>query len=271
MQKIIYTFLASTLILLVSTGIAQAESLTADEIVSNCYVKDWGKDQKSHIHYTVTNKNGRQTKRREFIRFWKGYYGENDLLSKLMLFTVFPKPPENPSYLRWNYTHASGKVPYQWLYQPRFHTTTRVSGQTPEDLTWRTIAEDIQFEELYRFDHTLVTEEQEQEAKQTLYHVESVPKDEDSFYSKLVSHYFKGEVADDCVISSMDYYGRNGNRMKTAKYTWDKMDGVWVWKTVEIDNVKPDVIFFYENKNIEVNIGQKDSDFSKRTIQKMVR
>ncbi len=270
MQKIIYSFLFSSVTLLLTNGVVQAESMTADEVVANCYVKDWGQDQKSVIDYTVTNKNARETKRREFVRFWKGYYGEDDLLSKLMLFTIFPKPPENPSYLRWNYTHASGKPAYQWLYQPRFHTTTRVSGQTPEDVTWRTIAEDIQFEELDRFDHTLVTKEQK-EAEQVLYHVVSVPKDADSPFSKLVSHYYMGESTDYCVISSMDYYGRKGNRLKTAKYTWDKVDGVWVWTDIEIDNVRPDVIFLYKNTHIKVNIGQKDSDFSKRTIQKMVR
>ena len=269
MQKIIHSFLASFFVFLVFSGISQADTVSVDEVLSHCYLKNMGEDQKFRIDYTVTNKNDKVAKRREFVYFWKNYHGEGDLLSKLMLFTVFPGYPENPSYLRWNYTKESGKPAEQWLYSPKFHSVTRVSGQKPEDMTWRSIAEDMMFGEIYGFKHTLLNEEQEMDF--ISYDVESVPKSPTAFYGKIVSHYRQAQEPDSCVLKTLEYYDKDGHLVKSADYTWETRGDVWVWKTIDVQNEKPELLFSYKNKNIEVNIGLEDSDFTKRIMQKSVR
>jgi len=260
----------------------QAKEPDGAEVAKLCYYKNQGKDQKTKMIFTMRDNDGTVTKTRTFLRFWKDFRGEGDLVSKLMLFTIAPPEYEDNNYLRINYTLTSGKLPEQWLYSRQLHTVQRIANMDQSNLDWGFIAEDLNVRQLDEDTHKLIDTFEKDGS--TVYEVESVPKLENSRYGRMVSQYAHTDSWDDCTMRSRDYYDKTGKLIKKATFAWRQIDDVWLLDRANIiiqktqtekqRNAKEppkSVYITYENTEPEVNVGLTDRDFSTRILQRTLR
>jgi len=252
------------------------------DVVAQCYYKYWGDDQRTRLRFTMKNKQGRVTKRRTFIRFWKDYRGQGELVSKVMLFTIAPPEYRQNNFLRVNYTLSSGKPPEQWLYMKRYQTIRRMTIKEKNNLDWGMIAEDLDVRQLDEDRHILL--KTDNEADHVIYEVKSVPRVAGSIYGRMISHFVKKDSWDDCRLQDRIYYDKKGKLIKKAQFSWQQIGNVWLPDTIDIRIEKPrnrifplkkkiekdtDIIYIsYQFSDPRVNIGLQDRDFSQRNLRR---
>lgn len=246
--------------------VAQAGDLTGDDIVKRCYYKYAGDDQRSRLIVALTDEQGKRVKH-EFIRFWKSYDGETgDVTDKTVLFSEFPPTERGVNFMRWAYTQASGKPADQWVYLPETRMVRRVSQRDPKNMDWGINDEDLRIRALNEDTHKYVGDS-EYEGRQ-FYLVESVPREADPVYSKRITWYAKTGNWDDCVEKRIDYFDKLGQLSKEQFIKWDKIGEAWVWRTVVVKKANSLVSAVYDMVDVQVNVGVRDSLFSKRTLER---
>ncbi len=261
---------------------AQSGSPDVRSIVQQCYYKDWGRDQRSRLLLRMKNNSGRVTKKREFIRFWKDYRGQGDVVSKVMLFAVAPPEYRGNNYLRINYALSSGRLPEQWVYLKRLQAVRRLSVREHDELSWGLIGEDLTIRQFDEDTHLLTSSREEH--GHTAYEVESRPRLENSAYGRYVSYYVRTGGWDSCILTHRDFYDQAGRVIKRADFTWQRVDHAWMMDTLEIVVERPPregskkkqkaplrLFITYRFTDPEVNTGLEDSDFSQRNLQRGIR
>lgn len=265
-------------------SVAAAE-VQVKEIIAQCYDKDWGRDQRSRLVFTMKNREGRVTKRIEFIRYWKDYRGQGDLVSKLMLFAVAPPEYKDNNYLRITYTPGSGKLPEQWVYTKRLQSVRRLSLREQDDLNWGLISEDLAVHRFEDDEHRLLSVREEHGT--VTYEVESRPRLRAFAYDKHISYYvrMRTDSWDDCTLAHRDYYDTRGHLVKKADFAWQQVGTAWVLSNLDIVMERPAKRFSGQGMNkeisriyvsyrfldLEVNIGLQDKFFSQRNLRRGVR
>jgi len=253
-------------------GPAAAAEVTGAEVVRHCELeKDPGNDQKSTLTVILRDADGNE-KKSVYRRYWKAYHGKKGLQDKMVIFTRFPADQRGTAFMRWGYLPSEHKPPEQWLYLPSLNTVRRVSQRDPADsfLTSDLAYWDINDRQLEDDEHKLLRVEERDGA--TYYVVESVPKEAGAPYSKRVQWFRKdGDGWDRCVKTRIEYYGPDGQLVKTQDIQWQRVNGAWVWKRVEVENVKTHHRSIFEVSDVKVNSGIRDRVFTERTLKRGVR
>lgn len=263
---------AGAVLLWAAESALAAEEVTGAEVVQRCELdKDPGEDQKSTLTVILRDAQGNE-RRSIYRRYWKAYHGKRGLQDKMVIFTRFPADQRGTAFMRWGYLPEKRKPPEQWLYLPSLNTVRRVSQRDPADsfLTSDLAYWDINDRRLEDDEHRLLRVEEKDGA--TYYVVESVPKERDAPYSKRVQWFRQGEDGwDGCVKTRIEYYGPSGSLVKTQDIEWQQVSGAWVWKRVEVENVKTHHRSIFEVSDVEVNTGLRDRVFTERTLRRGVR
>ena len=249
-------------------SLALSEELKAEEVVGHCYYKYAGKDQRSGLMAKVRDAKGKE-KTYDFIRLWKNYEGDRDgLVDKVVIFTLTPLASKGITFMRWGYTAESGREADQWVYLPETRMIRRIARRDPSNGDWGLNDEELRIRDLHEDDHRYLGEKHLD--GQAYYVVESRPKS-DPVYSKRIAWYLKTGDWKTCVEGRLDFYDKSGELVKTQLTTWDHIDGAWVWRTVMVKNMLTNAIVTYEMKDVEVNVGLRDSDFSQRALKRGYR
>lgn len=245
---------------------AQA-SISGEEIVQQCNYKNPGDDQRSKLSITLKDRAGNERKS-VYLRLWKDYKGADSIADKMVLFTEYPADAVGTGFMRWAFTDEAEKNADQWIYLPELRKTRRVSIRDPgdsflgSDLTYA----DISGRALEQDEHRFVKLE-EKDGRQ-LYVVESLPKESNPLYSKRVSWFTKTANWDECVKVGVVYYDKKGQTLKQQSLSWQKVNGAWMWKRVEVRNVQTGTSSLFEVDNAEVNVGLDDEIFTERTLKR---
>lgn len=252
-------------VLLLSGGASTAAEPTAIDVVKQCYYKNQGKDQKTTLNIVIQDPE-RKGNSSEFLRMWKDYSQEpGDIEEKMVLYTTAPKESRGINYMRWSYRSTIDKPPEQWVYLPELQKTRRVSQRDPFDMSWGLTDEDFRVRLLDEDTHTLL--KTEQEGGMTVYTVESHPKTE-SVYSRWVTRYVTPGALADCYREEVKYYDKAEKLLKNVHYKWQRIDDVWVWDTVTIENNKTLTTVSYRTLKAAVNVGLSDKDFTERELKR---
>jgi len=252
-------------------GASLSSILTGKELISQCAYKSAGKDQISTFTITLEDASGNK-KKSIYRRYWKDYAGKGKVLEKMMLFTEFPPDSKGGAFMRTSFTPESGKAAEQWIYLPVLRKTRRVTIRDPgdrflnsdltyQDVSFRSVDEDQHFYEgMDELDGAPV------------YKVASKPRAKGGLYSKRIFWIDKGEDIDianwdQCVVKKIAYYDSKGILLKEQRLNWQKVDGAWMWRRVEVENVQERHKSTFEMSNVEVNAGLTDRHFSKRTMK----
>jgi outer membrane lipoprotein-sorting protein len=100
------------------------------------------------------------------------------------------------------------------------------------------------------------------------YVVESIPLDENSAYSRMVSWIIK----DKWIGLKREYYDEDEELLKvlTVK-SFDKIDGYWVLLNFEMHNVQKDHTTRMELVNVTIDHGIADSTFTERMMKSGIK
>ncbi len=241
---------------------------SGSEIISHCEYKNPGKDQRSRLTIVLIDKDGSERKN-VYRRLWKNYYGEDNLIDKMVLFTEFPPDAKGVGFMRWGYTAASKKLADQWLYLPHLRKVRRVSVRDPGDsfLGSDLAYGDMEDRAIDADDHALVRVE-EMGGKE-YYVVESTAKEEQPLYTKKISWFVKSDNGwDACARAKTDYYDRQGSLLKTQGLTWQQVGDAWAWDKVIVENVQTGHKSIFSVTNVEVGVGIKDKQITERAMKK---
>lgn len=247
---------------------AAAGDVSAREVVQQCNFKYPGEDQQTRLSITLRDKDGNE-KKNVYRRYWKDYKGKGDIADKMLLVTEFPPDAKGSVFMRWGYS-SDGKNADQWVYLPVLKKTRRVSVRDPgesflgSDLTHA----DISGRGLDEDDHTLV--KTEQRGEETMYIVESVPRDaSNALYSKVLSLFVRpGADWADCSKRQVEYFDRRGEPLKQQVITWQRSGDAWLWDEMTVRNTQTEHTSIFQVTDVETNVGLKDDVFTERNLTK---
>lgn len=248
-------------------SVGMARDIDVREVVSHCDFKNPGDDQTSILSITLIDKDNNERKN-VYRRLWKNYFGEDDILDKMVLFTEFPPDAKGTAFMRWGYQASANKMADQWLYLPHLRKVRRVSVRDPgdsflgSDLTYGDI-EDRSIDE-----DTYVLLDHKSKPGGEIFIVEITPKESDSLYSKKISWFAKRAGWDDCVRVKTDYYDRQENLLKKQKLTWQKVKDAWVWDQVIVENIQTKHKSIFAVTDVNVGVGLEGRAFTERALKK---
>ena len=246
---------------------AASSQMSGLDIVRQCDNKYPGDDQQSQLTITLKDRSGNERKT-VYHRIWKDIKGEEGIVDKMVLFTMFPPDAKGAGFMRWAYTREAGKNAEQWIYLPKLRKIRRVSVRDlgdsflGSDLTYG----DISYQMPEDNNHEFVRIDQDKQNNQ-FYVVVSTPKDDNSLYSKTISWFHKTQVADECVKVRVDYYDRKGAFLKRQMLKWQKAGPAWVWEKVYVQNAQTFHSSFFEVEKVNINGGIDDEWFSERRLR----
>jgi hypothetical protein len=237
------------------------------DIVRQCDNKYPGEDQQSQLTITLKDRSGNERKT-VYHRIWKDMKGEDGIVDKMVLFTMFPPDAKGAGFMRWAYTREAGKNAEQWIYLPKLRKIRRVSVRDlgdsflGSDLTYG----DISYQMPEDNNHEFVRIDQDKEGRH-FYVVVSTPKDDNSLYSKTISWYHKTPNPDECVKVRVDYYDRKGAFLKRQMLKWQKVGPAWVWEKVYVQNAQTFHSSFFEVEKVKINEGVDDDMLTERRLR----
>lgn len=247
---------------------ADADTITARDVVQNCNFKYPGDDQKTQLTIVLRDKAGNE-KKTVYRRFWKDYKGRDGIEDKMVLFTEFPADAKGAGFMRWAYTAGADKNADQWIYLPELKKTRRVSVRDPgdsflgSDLTYA----DIGIRELDADEHSIV--QTTQRGEENFIVVQSVPRNKsDALYAKVVSVFVKGKDWDSCVKRQVDYFDKRGEPLKRQVIKWQQVDNAWLWDEVVVINSQTGHSSTFQVANASINNGLDDNIFSERNLSR---
>ncbi len=254
---------------MVSAAAVAQERSNAKTVLKQCYYKYAGDDQRSNMTITVKDIGGKPQES-QYRRLWKNYQSKgDDLVDKVVLFTIFPPHKKGLSFMRWGYSAKSGKPPEMWVYLTDMRKIRRLSQRDPANKAWVIKDDDLRLREMVEDKHRYKGVRQ---LNGKTYHlVEFLPKS-DPVYSKRVAWFEKGDGWDDCVLRQVDFYGKQDSEMVKQQYIeWVKIGDAWAWKKVSIESRYGDAYIRYDMRDIEVNVGLKDDVFTRYTMKRGYR
>lgn len=266
----LFKFIHAAVLLALSVPLSAAE-LTGADIVQRCDKEtNNGRDQQTTLTVIIKDAAGNERKS-VYRRYWKDFKGKQKIEDKLLLFTEFPPDAKGTGFMRWGYIAGEDKNAEQWLYLPSLNTIRRVSVRDPgdsflgSDLTYQ----DISPRRLEQDTHQLLREESVDGV--TMYVVESIPREENPLYSKVITWFEKTPAWADCNKRRIEHYGSRNNLIKVQKLDWQRVADAWVWNQVLVENLRTGHSSVFEVTNASVNVGLKDNLFTERMLKRGIR
>jgi len=261
-SKLIVVALAINLVL--APGYAAPEVTIAD-IVAKCRIKSDAADFRSFLDFTIKNAAGKVVKDRHAVYFWKDYGGKNGLWSKSILFVVNPPEYKDVGYLRFEYTADSGRDPEQWLFIPEQERVIRLSEHDPLNQNWGVVGADLQVLQWKAGSERLLRTEQD--AHGTLYWVEITPKSSKLPYVKVNASFLREDGGwDRCTRQRSEFIDGNDNTIKVLTEDWAQQNNLWYRQRAKIESMTLHTTTEYVFRDVQLNIGLTDEDFTKRML-----
>jgi len=257
-------------VLLLSWGGPQASSQVytdAEKLLSQCHYSGEAYDQRSIMTVLNRNKAGLE-KKSVYLRLLRYYGTSAKIKEKMLLLTEYPPDVKGVAFLRWEYALSTGHEVDQWLYMPSRKVLRKISARNDNDSFLGSVLTlgDIK-ERFFGADWHKITETQEFK-EGAIYTLESIPKNDDGLYSKLVKQYRQNFSTGMCELEKIVYYDQKKQLLKKQSLTWQYVAGVPIWKQVEINNVQTKQNSVFKIEKTKMNVGIKDSVFSKRTMRR---
>lgn len=246
---------------------AEEKPLTGRDIVEQCDFKNPGNDQQSQLSITLIDKSGNERKT-IYLRLWKDMKGEEGILDKMVLFTLYPSDARGTAFMRWAYDPDTGKHAEQWIYLPKLRKIRRVSVRDlsdsflGSDLTYG----DISYRGIDQDDHQLIRIDQDPQGNQ-YFVVVSTPKESDPQYSKKVSWFLKTPNMENCVKRRVNYYDKRDVFLKRQDLKWQQVNGAWVWDEVYVQNAQTFHKSYFQVEKVKINAGIDDEWFTERRMK----
>ena len=221
--------------------------------------RDRGEDYVITSSWKFTDK-GRVRHTMKYAEKRKYYSGKDALLYKSAIRYTAPPNIQNKSFLIWNYRDRERALWYYVLGMSAAQRTTNLEllrslAETDFDLA---DYYDINLgEEKYELLRSEVCEDVE------CYVVESTPIKKQLPFGKRIIWIDQQNL----IPLKVEYYDKTGALWKLLTITWKNRNGVWFWKKAVVENMQNDNKTFIAIEDVKLNIGLKDRDFTRGTLQ----
>jgi len=253
-------FALTLLVLLFATqNLLAQQPFSGRDVMLKIENRDDGDDRRFILKMTLINKRGKQ-RVREILSYSKDY-GKD---SKSIMYFRKPADVKGSGFLSWEYDDPA-KDDDRWLYLPALKKVRRISGSskndyfmgsdfTYDDMGGRSVDED---------DHKLLREEKLE--GNLCWVVESIPKNKDYMYSKIVRW-----IRQDVLLAvKIEFYDKSGALMKTLSVSEiRKQDDIWTVFKMHMDNKQEKHQTILEFTKVAYNTGVKDNLFKVATLER---
>lgn len=243
----------------ISGNYSMLSAMDGREIMLKVEERPDGDDRRREMTMTLINRRNRK-RIRSMLLFSKDY-GKD---VKSIFYFQKPADVKGTAFLSWGYDNPDHDDD-RWLYLPAMKKSRRISGKSKNDyfmgsdLTYddmgnRSVDEDT---------HRLLREENLDGCD--CWVIESIPKDKDYMYSRVVSWIRK----DALMAVKRDFYDRHGNMLKTmVMKDIRKEQGFWTAFRLEVYNVQENHRTVLEITKAAYDLGLRDSLFRVSTLQR---
>ena len=259
MKKILTLLILSACIVTTLQDQGISQQLSGRDIAVLLDERPNGNDRTMEMIMTLINRRG-QTRVREMISYSKDY-GKD---TKTLFFFREPADVKGVGFLTWDYSLAS-REDDKWLYLPALRKEKRISGSSKNDSF---MGSDLTYDDMGKRSvdddtHTLLREEQYE--GHPCWVIESVPKDKNHNYSKIISW-----VSKDALVKVRgEFYDRQRKLLKKLEATdVRQQSGFWVVFKTEVENVQDSHKTVFELKNVKFDTGLSDSFFQVATLKR---
>jgi hypothetical protein len=237
---------------------AQAVELTGRDIMTKVDNRPDGNDRTMTMNMTLINKRGK-TRERSVLSYSKDY-GKD---SKALIYFKKPADVKGTGFLSWEYDDPD-KDDDRWLYLPALKKVRRISGSSKNDYFMGTdfTYDDMGDRSVDEDAHKLLRKEEVDGNK--CWVVESVPKDKDYMYSKVIKW-----IRQDALMSvKVEFYDKQANLLKILTvFDIRKQDGFWTAFKMEMQNIREKHKTILEITEMHYNQGLKDNFFKVSTLE----
>lgn len=247
---------------LLMSGSLQAQSYTGLEIMQKVYDRDAPADMTSQLTMTLVNTRGNE--RQRIIHQYLREFPDGD--RKIMFFAA-PADVRNTSFMNWSYD-AAGRDDDQWIYLPALKKIKRIASDSKgdyfmgSDFTYDDLGERHPSEDT----HTLLG--QEALDGETVYVVESRPKDPDYMYSKTITWIVPGKWYG----KKREFYDEEGVLLKTLSVDHvEQIGNYWTITGMTMHNVQKDHRTRIQLAQIKMDSGLSEDFFTERMMKRGLR
>lgn len=254
--KIKISFIIAAILMLPLALMAQ--KITGLQIIQNVHKLPTGNDQEGNLTMSLINSRG-EVRAREIKQYLKDY---GDMEKKIMFF-LSPADVLNTSFMSWSYSQV-GKDDDQWIYLPALKRVKRISSDSKSDYF---MGSDFTYDDLGDRNpnddtHKLLREETL--AGESCYVVESIPKT-DYMYSKTITWVSK----DKWIGKKKEFYDEDGDLLKILTVNKvEKIKNYLIITQSEMHNVQKDHKTKMQLKNVKLDIGIDDNQFTERMMKR---
>lgn len=245
---------------------ASLPAVTGDWVAQQIEKRDTGKDARSSMQMRLYDRQDRLRERTLTLLALEG--GEND---RLLIRFNYPNDIAGTSFLVWE---RGGAEDERFLYLPALGRVRRIAGAERQesfvgsDFTY----EDIGGRALEDYTYALLdangTFAASDGASSPVYVLESRAKDADALYPRVVSQVRK----DNFVVVRAEIFNRRNEREKEYRVErLEQVEGIWTARTVLMTNVLARTRTELTMTNVDYNVGLKESDFSRRELERGTR
>jgi hypothetical protein len=239
---------------------------TGDWVAQHIEKRDTGKDARSSMQMRLYDRQNRLRERTLTLLALEG--GDND---RLLIRFNYPNDIAGTSFLVWE---RAGAEDERFLYLPALGRVRRIAGAERQesfvgsDFTY----EDIGGRALEDYTYTLLDANANSPAPDgrsyQVYVLESRAKDADALYPRVVSQVRK----DNFVVVRAEIFNRRNEREKEYRVErLDQVEGIWTARAVTMTNALARTRTELTMTNVDYNVGLKESDFSRRELERGTR
>ncbi len=232
------------------------------KIIQNVYNRPTGSDQQGELTMTLINSRG-DRRVREIKQFIKDYGSEE----KKIMFFLAPADVRNTSFMNWSYDE-SGRDDDQWIYLPALKRVKRISSDSKSDYF---MGSDFTYDDLgdrhpQEDTHTVLRRENVDGVE--CFVVESIPKEEDYMYSRTITWV----IPDKWIGLKKEFYDQDGDHLKTLSVAaYENIKGYWLITHSRMHNVQKDHTTEMELKNLIIDAGIPDQQFTERMMKRGIQ
>jgi outer membrane lipoprotein-sorting protein len=250
---------------LFAAGGARAE-VDADAVMRAIDARERGRDQTMMSTWTLVERSGSE-RRRVLRSYWRDFRGEGGAIHSKRI-VVFDAPPDlaDTAFLV-SSPLAADRDDDRWIYLPALRKVRRIAGRDRgqsffgTDFAYEDLAERSADEDTHRF---LRTERTAQGERQL---IESVPKDATFPYAKRdlwvdpTNH----------TVTRIEFFDRKGRAAKTLTVAWQRVDGIWAWRRLEMRSALKGHRTVVEVTSVRHNTRLPDALFNEASLRLGVR
>ena len=238
------------LILALFFSVASSQDITGFQIAEKMHNKPEPKDSKSDIEMNLINLKRNKTRTSEMFSISK------DNGNKMLLFFKLPKRDRGIGFLKIE-TEESNKFA---LFIPKLKKIRRISSDNQSDSFMKSDLsyEDMLSRDLNDFEYNIISEDE------NFYILESIPKDDNSEYSKHESWVSKDKL----LIKKENSYDKAGKLLKEKSFQHDVIKDYDIVSEIDVVNVQKKHQTILKITNFKIDEGIEDDIFHEKNLKR---